>query len=943
MYPQIIFFFIHNLTNNIMRKLLFFLCALLTGVSTVWAEVTMPTPTADAENPTYYTIKNYRSGKYVQFTSAGNGLSQSADVTVNNLWYFETNGNGVNIVPALNPELKVASTTSLTAEGTVFYLVENPYKEGYFCISTNQGLGGTSCWDSNANGGFSAGWTPAAGDADGTSWSIERVEGSELQTILTNWKNTLNERLSSLSTLSVYSEGVAAVDAATNLKGLKEALTKFNVAIALKCRSNKYLKIGYSACSYVASATDYDNVIELESAGDGSFYLKGFKSGTYIGDVQTSTAIETTAEPEVAFYIQSYNEYTVVRPTQYTDGSQRYIHNGGSGCVGWGTNADNTQHTLEEVTLPPFVEVTYNIYHEGSLLVSAVQKQFVSATAVVPEQYYNEDYVEYVYSPATISSETKEVRVDATYKDKELPFELSENYDNATWYYLHGHSAYDDTYISTNGTATVYATGNGKTKSYLWAFTGNLIQGIKLINMASGEGKELQGTNPATMGTNGKAWILKEQKNNAKNRPNPFGLYDYQQGNLNTQNGTLKYWGDFDGGSTFWVEDPADSYADLIDEWKQLAASKNEKIGYAIGQYHLSGVYEGKSMDEVILELENSGYSIENFIKGWNMFESLEINQPNGKLVRFYCPGTERYIGALATDGSQTEMVTEENEAGIYYVTNNNKLWSYDDGRFCIDGSSGNGVKAADYGNAGGNFGFDDAQGYSHEGKYNMWNNGNHYGFLISWTSGKTDRNGQLNNDDVRMRGAWEIQEVTEVAVTITDAGYATLFSPVALTVPSEVKAYTGEVNGSYLTLTEVPGGVIPAETAVVLAGEAGSYTFEVAASEAAISGNALQGALAGLNNAANTILTLQHPVDAEEVGFYTYTGSTLAGTKAYLPAEAVANIKGLTFSFGTTDGIATVEGATKEDAAIYNIAGQRVEKAVKGVYIINGKKVLVK
>ena len=147
-----------------------------------------------------------------------------------------------------------------------------------------------------------------------------------------------------------------------------------------------------------------------------------------------------------------------------------------------------------------------------------------------------------------------------------------------------------------------------------------------------------------------------------------------------------------------------------------------------------------------------------------------------------------------------------------------------------------------------------------------------------------------------------------------------------------------------YLTLTEVPSGVIPAETAVVLAGEADSYTFEVAASAAAISGNALQGALAGLNNTANTILTLQK-ID-EEVGFYNYTGSTLAGTKAYLPASVVpetGEIKGLTFSFGTTDGIATVEGATKEDAVIYNLAGPRVEKAVKGVYIINGKKVLVK
>ena len=36
-------------------------------------------------------------------------------------------------------------------------------------------------------------------------------------------------------------------------------------------------------------------------------------------------------------------------------------------------------------------------------------------------------------------------------------------------------------------------------------------------------------------------------------------------------------------------------------------------------------------------------------------------------------------------------------------------------------------------------------------------------------------------------------------------------------------------------------------------------------------------------------------------------------------------------------------ETAAPAKAAIYNLAGQRVSKAVKGIYIINGKKVVVK
>ena len=51
-------------------------------------------------------------------------------------------------------------------------------------------------------------------------------------------------------------------------------------------------------------------------------------------------------------------------------------------------------------------------------------------------------------------------------------------------------------------------------------------------------------------------------------------------------------------------------------------------------------------------------------------------------------------------------------------------------------------------------------------------------------------------------------------------------------------------------------------------------------------------------------------------------------------------------FYLGTTPPIAveSINAATEKKATvIYNLAGQRVQKAVRGLYIINGKKVLVK
>ncbi|MBR6187533.1 MAG: hypothetical protein IKQ59_01030 [Prevotella sp.] len=71
--------------------------------------------------------------------------------------------------------------------------------------------------------------------------------------------------------------------------------------------------------------------------------------------------------------------------------------------------------------------------------------------------------------------------------------------------------------------------------------------------------------------------------------------------------------------------------------------------------------------------------------------------------------------------------------------------------------------------------------------------------------------------------------------------------------------------------------------------------------------------------------------------------GKVPAG-KALLPASEVGEARQLTFIFEGTQGISTVEHtALNTDDAIYSISGQRVSTPKKGLYIMNGKKVLVK
>ena len=275
---------------------------------------------------------------------------------------------------------------------------------------------------------------------------------------------------------------------------------------------------------------------------------------------------------------------------------------------------------------------------------------------------------------------------------------------------------------------------------------------------------------------------------------------------------------------------------------------------------------------------------------------------------------------------------------------NANSIWCYDGTHFYNYGRGGlafvNNGGHADVSAAAGTEGVAIAFEPSYKGElgaYNIKFDGNRYLY------GEADAYANAGSDANGNGYSFNLELVDELPVTISSVGFATLYSPVALTIPSGVTAYTGYINGSCLKLDAL-SEKIPAATAVILEGEANNYTFAITTADNFDGDNDLSGSVGGVADTKDNILTLQNY--NEKLGLYNYTGETLNGFKAYLDKSALgAGVHALTFEFDDATGIEAIDNGqlTMDNAAIYNLAGQRVQKATKGLYIVNGKKVVLK
>ena len=183
----------------------------------------------------------------------------------------------------------------------------------------------------------------------------------------------------------------------------------------------------------------------------------------------------------------------------------------------------------------------------------------------------------------------------------------------------------------------------------------------------------------------------------------------------------------------------------------------------------------------------------------------------------------------------------------------------------------------------------------------------------------------------------------------ISDAGYSTMYNIHSdVTIPSGIEAYAGVVNNNNsLSLVAIENKIAASEP-VVLKGAAGLYNFMPTSGISKAANNDLKGSTGSVTSDGSTIFALSNK--ANGVGFYPVgNGVIIPEGKAYL--EVATNtggggVKGFTFVFDEDDatGISLMEDGRSqmEDGAIYNLAGQRLSKAQKGINIIGGKKMVI-
>ena len=397
------------------------------------------------------------------------------------------------------------------------------------------------------------------------------------------------------------------------------------------------------------------------------------------------------------------------------------------------------------------------------------------------------------------------------------------------------------------------------------------------------------------------------------------------------------------GGTMTFAEVP--DFNTLIAEVNTVLA----QVGTSLGKYKVTDE-NAATVEAAKVAMENCNtVKLNDLIDYKTLLEGAELNMPKaGQFFRIKNNGGTGYLSS-GTGTGRTQFVANigESASSIFYY-DNGKLLAYENGMYLVK-SNDNFLHYTETLGAEAGVAFSFAASPA-RGKYLISFGGR--SFYSDGTGNSNAASSGQTGDNYR----FTLEEVTELPFKISSVGYGTLWAPVALEIPEHVKAYTGVVDGDYLVLTKITTDIIPDSTGVVIYRDGESYDVApteatthdfkiVAYPESPVTNSRFSGGAATVYKGENSY-TLQ--LDNTEGGIgvaFKPAAPTIPGFKAYLQFESAQQAQSLRIRFagGTATEIEMPIANGQQPTAIYDLQGRRVLNPTKGMYIVNGKKVVVK
>ena len=389
-------------------------------------------------------------------------------------------------------------------------------------------------------------------------------------------------------------------------------------------------------------------------------------------------------------------------------------------------------------------------------------------------------------------------------------------------------------------------------------------------------------------------------------------------------------------------------YREALQEAIDNANAMNANVGEGLNKYTVTSGMEDldQALADATAELakEDSETSKTALVAAREAIETAlanlvkTLNMPQAGMYRIKGNTSGKYLAAGLASNGKFNMTDAMDATTIFYY-DGTKLVNYSDGK--VNGMS---TSAWAWVYENGDVSTVEIQDGESNGGYRIKSSDAYFfdGGTSADRGNGTDSRAQYHN--------WYFEEVTELPITLrstdNETYFATFSAPVNVQI-SGASLNNVQKDGNTATFTTVNTNVLKAGVGVLLSGTSASATATVITDEVDEADYGLKhyyAATAGTGD--ETKFYLGKSKKSGQAGFYKLgEGTTSNGFKAYLENTTGEAKEGFDLEFAGVTGIDNMENGTlnMENGAVYNLQGQRVNKAQKGVFIQNGKKVVVR